>query len=213
VTGTGDRGNDRSRGQAYTLEGIIAAILIATALLYGLQTTDVAAWTSSTSTDRAESLRQEADDLLAAAADNDTLSHAVRCINGTTGQVLHPGLGAPPPNNATMLGSMLNRSFGDREITYELHFVYRNDTTGRRESLLVYPPLPKSRDVDAVNASHRVAIFDNMSVSNRTAALDTRNCRTEDGTVGDASAGDRFYAPDSDSSDLYNVVEVRLVVW
>jgi hypothetical protein len=212
MLGNSDTESDGRRGQAYTLEGLIAATIIVTAVWYGLQAADTSPWTAGTSDRLTEIHRSQANDVLATAADDGTLSRAVRCIEPPNEPdqpgMPHDGIGHAPAENTTRLGAMLNESFNQRDIEYNLYFVYYNNSTGR-VTQHVYPDDSRRRapSEDAVNASHQVAIYDRMNVS-----YGLNNCMKNDNWVENVS--DVFYAPDVDpDGELYNIVEVRLVVW
>jgi hypothetical protein len=196
----------RDRGQAYTLEGLIAALIIASSVLVGLQAVDTTPWTTGSSDAQAEQWQAQADDLLAAVDGEGSLSRAVRCVDDSGGL-------NPAASELTVLGDRINQSLSDRGLRYRLSLAYWNDSRGVRETrtLAGGGTTPTS---DAVTATRRVTLTDNMTTYdiNDRSGLSTRPvCPPRGDTL--AGSGD-FYVPDVNSSSaVYNVVEVRLSVW
>ena len=103
----------RDRGQAYTIQGVIGAILVASALVFGLQAVDISPWTEDGSEAQTEALRVQTQDLLAAASDRDALRTAATCIDGDGNGTPHPAVAAGTVANETerdALGTLLNRT-------------------------------------------------------------------------------------------------------
>ncbi|WP_246987835.1 DUF7288 family protein [Halorientalis marina] len=201
------------RSQAYTLEGVFAAIIVLSAMLYGLQIVDVGPWTSE-SAERTEQLRSQAADTLDLAASNGTLSRAVRCY-GTAGKRAFDGgrLNTGTPRSTT-LERMLNKTFDERDYEYNLYFYYW-DGSGEQERVVASRQFETSGDIAAPSdaaaiVSRRIAVYDDQS-SLYTTETDARECGTEFDSLKDTSP---FYMPDAEpDKPLYNIVEVRLVVW
>ncbi|MFB6185033.1 MAG: hypothetical protein ABEI96_10800 [Haloarculaceae archaeon] len=214
------------RGQAYTLEGLIASVLLLSALLYGLQAVDVAPWAGGTNDEQAESLRTQADDVLAMASDDDALRTAVSCV-GSDGNpaanVGHRGTDA-----GTELGTLLGHAFAANGHNYNVYFQF-HEPTGGRERLLVYPvlktnpataTLPQEPDADAAAATRAVALSDGTPLLTTD---DEGKCTTRVGTFGHpdsatlsgVGSSNDLYVPDENDAgtEFYNVVEVRVVVW
>ena len=197
----------QSRGQAYSLEGIIAALIVAGAVLVGLQAVDTTPWTTN-GNDRPGELQQaQAEDLLAAAADDGSLSRVVRCVSDTG--MPYTNLAADPPLNLTDFGYMLNQTFAKRGFQYRVSLVHAhwNDSTDSRYRNVTDLSGERTDPAGpAVTASRTVTLTDDMQVYRN---LD--GCRDSRGTLSSVS---KFYADDVDSSSpVYNVVQVRLVVW
>lgn len=199
----------RPRAQAYSLEGIIAALIVAGAVLVGLQAVDTTPWTTN-GNDRPVELQQaQAEDLLAAAADDGSLSRVVRCVSDTGRP--YTNLGADPPLNLTDFGYMLNQTFAKRGFQYRVAIVHShwNDSVSPPRRYRNVTPLSGERTDPAgpaVTASRTVTLTDDMRVYRN---ID--GCRDVRGTLSSVS---NFYADDVDSaSPVYNVVQVRLVVW
>ncbi|PSP84065.1 hypothetical protein BRC96_06055 [Halobacteriales archaeon QS_6_64_34] len=189
------------RGQAYTLEGVLAAILVVTATVYGLEVIDTRAWEDETQGET-QQLAYQASDVLSIASESGALRDAVLCYRE----------GRPIDGNRertlTEFERMLNHTFDSQAQQYNLYFSYWN-TSDQRETRLVSEGSEGSNDgppTSTADASTTVTITD-----------DTRRrigdeCSPIPLTVKDDQ---EFYisedvAPDS---PLYNIVEVRLVVW
>lgn len=193
------------RAQAYTLEGTIAAIVIVMAVFYGLQAVDTGPWSGSPDRE-ADRLGTQAQDFLSVTAANGTLGNAVRCYSPSKPVI---DGGAIDDESATF-EHQLNHSFDSQGINYNLYVSYWNGSEGRERTVFT------STDGDALaipqenagSATYRLALYDDDRV------------RFNDGTQDCAATGpkvsalDDFFIPDANpDSELYNVVEVRLLVW
>lgn len=203
------------RGQAYTLEGVIGALVILSAVLFAMQSL-VLTPTSGGSvgpTERAD-LRQQANDVLVLAAQNDTfdLSQQVRYWSQSKRTFfggLNPRHGYGDRQLPGAFGVMLNDTFGDTQRRYNVEIRYRpaDPTKGTLSTPVVYQGNP---DSNAVVATHTVTLFDNQTLTSPgTAGIELWEYDT-DATDSD----DGFYPiPDAIDGPVYNVVEVRLAVW
>jgi hypothetical protein len=190
------------RGQAYTLEGVLAAILVVTATVYGLGAIDTRAWEDETQSET-EQLAYQANDVLSIASESGALRDVVLCyregrpIDGDRERTL------------AEFERMLNHTFDSQAQQYNLYFSYWN-TSDRRETRLVSEESQGSNDrppTSAVDASATVTITDNTS----------RRIGDECSSIPLTVKEDQnsFYISEDVSPDspLYNIVEVRLVVW
>lgn len=191
------------RGQAYTLEGVLSAMIIMLSLLYGLQVVDVGALSSSTS-DRTESLRSQASDLLAVSADSGSLQAAVLCY-GNNHAVIS---GRQATGTDPQFEHLLNETMDENLRNYKLYYEYWDTSDGRQRVLVssnVTETQVSAPSDQAVEVTHTVALYDGMNTT------ETSEC-TDSGTSLE-NAGS-FYAPEvAPNANLYNIVEVRLVVW
>jgi hypothetical protein len=199
------------RGQAHTLEGVVASLLLLSSLVYALQVTAVTPLSASTSNQHIENQEQaSASGLLATAADKprpggDALKAAVLYWDESAG-AFHQLSAGPYQNDAGFpadftLGTMLQDGFSDRGIAYNVYFHFQTDS-GKATERLVYRGAPSD---NAVSASRTVTLYDDDELYEADESLDTGT------TVGGTS---NFYAPDVDSpSAVYNVVRVEVVVW
>jgi hypothetical protein len=203
-----------TRGQLYTIEGVIGALVILGAVVFAMQSVVLTPSTGGpTDADQRAVLQQQAADILALAAGNDSfdLNHLVRhwSQSGRTfdGGV-NPRLGYGERGPPGALGKMLNRTFGSRDRSYNLIARYRTaNGTGTDRTPIVYTGRPED---SAVVATRTVTLFDNQTLTS-----------TGEGTVElwqydtDPTDGDdgNYVVPDATAGPLYNVVEVRLIVW
>lgn len=192
------------RGQAYTLEGVIAAIIIASSVMYGLQAVDVAPWSSGADDQRVDELRVQAQDTLDAAADNGTLRAMVTCTE-PDGVTPHTEIG-DPDDDPTEFGPMLNTTFAQNGYNYN---VYLHSWNGSMETYLLHPDREQIPNEEAVSASHRVLLHNVSYVS----IGGTNSCRSEDRRLSDYSDDELYLPRQHDNSGVYAVVEVRIVVW
>jgi hypothetical protein len=197
-------GMERARGQVHTLEAFTAALLVVSGVLFTMQATAVTPLTASTSNQHIENQhRAAASGVLATAAENRTLLPAVTRWNpteksfvGATDRGFHEN-GGPPD----AFGRALNDTFGNlstpgRRIAYNVYVRYRLPDNSTRRQTMVYMGAPSD---NAASASRTVALTDGTALTG-----------PSDGTVSSAN----FYAPDAaPNASLYNVVEVRIVVW
>lgn len=199
-----DEQTERNRGQVYTLEAITTAIIVLSAVLFALQATAVTPLTASTANQQIEERQQTiADDILDTAAASDELTPALLYWNTdterfdggeTVGYVNVPAT-LPPLDFFTTL----EEEFYDNRIAFNVYVEYRDGGETKTEQL-VYQGTPSD---NAVSASRIVVLRDDMEL---TAGPDA-------GQPLSTVSGD-FYAPDASSgTDIYNVAEVRLVVW
>lgn len=188
------------RGQAYTLEGVIGAILITSAVIFGLQAVNVAPWTQGTNDQKVESLRTEAQDLLTVAAEEGTLAEVVTCYEGGNPA---PALAERTPDNATEFGAMLNQTFYQNGFRYNVYLHYENETAETTTS--IYPGTERQPGDGAVRVTRQ------LTVLNSTAVSTGGSCDIRAGTV-ESNWAD-IDVPKLTGSNVAYVVEVRLVVW
>lgn len=186
-----------NRGQAYTLEGIIGAIVIASALVIGLQAVDPAPWTQTDPTNP-EELRTQSQDLVDAASDSGALHTAIRCSND----------GTPPSSEAFMEGTGLANLTANALATdnYRISVESVDPSTGDRQEWVIVAGQPGRT---SATVTRQVAIFDSDAVL----TYDGDECdqpTLDAGTLGDSG---EFYIDDHHSGVLYAVVTVRVIVW
>jgi hypothetical protein len=200
------------RGQAFTLEGFVAAAVVLTAVLLALQT--VVAPADSGTASRDDSIRTQAEDILRtqASTEGQDLSHAVRYWDplnrtfiGAQDRTSGYGNQSLPPE---LFGRAFERTFSARGLTYNIVLVYHQPGTApRRTEPLLYQGTPGA---DAVTARHTVTLYDNMRLTGvrsgprPLSGYDTNATDDDDG----------FYPiPDAGAGSVYNVVEVRVTIW
>lgn len=203
------------RGQMYTLEGVIGALVIISAVVFAMQSA-VLTQTSggSIGPGEREELRQQADDVLLLASQNDTFdlsrqarywSQSKRTFYGG----LNPDLGYGDRKVPGMLGVLLNQTFDNRSRQYNVILRYRaadraNETL---QTPLVYRGQPGE---NAIVATQTVTLYDNQTLT----APGTSNVELWQYDTDPTDSDDGYYPiPDAMDGPIYNVVEVRLIVW
>jgi hypothetical protein len=221
-----------NRGQAYTLEAVVGALLITSAVVFALNATVVTPSTAGEeSPETRDSLRQQASDILAVTAASDTfdLSALVRYwdpARRTFYQAVTPDRGygsAPPPRQ---FGTMLEETFTSRGRLYNVEISYLvgadkptcgpgsvstgNDSVATETTTMVRRGTPPE---DAVVATHTVTLLDNQTLS--TDQLANQGVELCEYDTDPTDNDDGYYPiPDADpDGPLYNVVEVRVTVW
>lgn len=199
----------RDRGQAYTLEGFIGAMIVLTAVLFALQAVVITPSTGGLAdrTVQTQSQQQIQDTLVVSAGDG-SLSETVRNWDGSGGwdetdTISDDARGVDETYSVdrfaevSSLGAMLNESFAQDGWNYnvEVHAIDANDESQVRT--LVYQGSPSS---SAVVASTPITLYDDQ-----TAPADSNEQLSEhsDATIPDGNG----------PGQLYNVVEVRVILW
>ena len=188
------------RGQAYTLEGVLGAILVVTAVVYGLQAIDTRAWQSQTAQET-QQIQYRASDMLTVAGESGALREATLCYRES-----RRISGGDSPPQRSEFEDMLNQTFDSQGDQYNLYFSWNG--TDDRETTIVSSLTQESADrapASVATASTTVTLTDDMQ---RRIGDD---CNANGPEIQDASD---FYIEDVNGpSTVYNVVEVRLVVW
>jgi len=205
------------RGQAHTLEGVVGGLLILIAVLFALEAIIITPTTSgAVDPGVREELRDQGDDILAITAENETLGlsqmvrywdQSDRTFAGEAAVNPRIGYGANHPPGA--FGEMLNQTFTSRSRQYnvELRYQGKNVTDERGRLRMVYRGEPSE---GAVVASHRVTLYDNQSLSGPYA----ENAELWEYSTNATNNEDGYYPiPNAIDGPVYNVVEVRVIVW
>ncbi|ELY70026.1 DUF7288 family protein [Natrinema versiforme] len=198
--------SDVDRGQAYTLEGFISAMVVLMAVLFALQSAVITPTTGGLSDRTVQAqIQQEAQDaLLVSAVDEDkNLSYMVRYwgedgFEGTEPPTAPNGdktYNTSDFKSKFTLGKIMERRFAENGWSYNVH-LYPQGTNNA--STLVYQGSPPS---SALTASYTVTLYDNQTV---TASSDENLQEVENPP---------FESPYSNETPLYDVVEVRVVIW
>jgi hypothetical protein len=205
----------RDRGQAHTLEGVVAAILLLSSLTFALQVTAVTPLSASTSSQHIENQMQSvADGVLAVSAEDDYLKEAVlfwgEDPDGEFGFHGAPGVyytNGPPDNE---FGEALSMAYGGRAIAYNVYVSYQSGTGSWVTQRMVYRGRPSD---NAISASRTVTLYDSDCMLNADETTDESRCLDDD-SPGDGWGKSDFYASElPDSDGLYNVVRVEVVAW
>jgi len=210
------------RGQAHTLEGIIASVLLLTSLVFALQVTAVTPLSASTSSQQLENQQESvAEGTLAAADEMGSLKPAVAygsdaadgsddgrfAFHQTSGESFYSN--GPPTNR---FGELLENAFTTRGLAFNVYAQYRTSNGGTSRRRMVYQGEPSD---NAVAANQMVTLYDDDVLYEPENDGNTSNFDVAQPTTTTLeTAGDDFYAQDIDTSGpLFNVVEVRVVVW
>lgn len=198
---------DSSRGQTFTLEGVIGAVLVLASVVLALQAVNIAPVASDGVDSRNDRLETRTEDLLAAAADSDALRTTVTCV-GPTGD---PETGLANPNDPrTQFGELLNQTLAQNGDEFVVFVEYR-DADGLARTRL-YPSGDINAPTDAVSVSRQVTLYDSDPVHR----VATDSCEPDsDGTT--LAEEDQFYIDRSadvdETTNLYNTVRVRVIAW
>jgi hypothetical protein len=209
------------RGQAHTLEGIVAALLLLTSLVFALQVTAVTPLSASTSSQQLENQQQSvAEGTLAAADEANALKPAILYGNDSAdGRVdgrfgFHQTSGEAyyvnePPRNR--FGEILQGTLGDRGLAYNVYVRYQTSDGGTARQRMVYQGNPSD---NAVATQRTVTLYDDDLLYKPESDGDTGDFDTAVPTGTTVkSAGDDFYVNYDADGPLFNVVEVEVVVW
>lgn len=201
-----------ARGQTFTLEAFVAAILLIATVAFALQIVTV----SSNTAGATEAESQWTDAGLAAgvldrAVANDELATTLLYWNesreefyGADGDEGHYVSARP---NTTFVES-LETMFGASSTQYNVTLYFQGEDDERQAQPLIESGTPGD---DAVRASETVTLYDDSTL------VDENQTVREDAKLENVTAG--FYAPDvweegeSENRSLYNVIRVEVVVW
>ena len=188
------------RGQAYTLEAVIASVLLVSSLVFALQVTAVTPLSASTSNQHIENQqRASASGVLTAAQKAGALKDAVLYWNDSEAEYYEAErvtyyTNSYPPNE---FGNITERAFDGRGLAVNV-LMYYNDS--KEPSRMVYRGEPSD---NAVSASRTVTIYDDDELT----APGTSTTVANANSFGDA------VQEDTTGNSVYNVVRVEVVVW
>jgi len=206
---------DEQRGQAHTLESVVGAVILLTAIAFALQVTIVTPLSASTSSQHIESQqRSVAQGVLANAADNGALQEAVLYWNETAGTFHNTPVQrfytSDPPDNR--FGHMLSRAFTQEGIAYNVRVYYQTTNVSTRteinERLMISQGTPSD---NAVSATRTIVLRNDDHLVDENGSLNET-------TVSEA---DNFYIKHAHADPsgaggghgLYNVVQVEVIAW
>jgi len=199
----------KDRAQAFTLEGFIAAFILLIAVLFAVQSVVITPGTGGAVDRTAQAqVQQQVQDSLVVAQQENELSVMLRNIqlddeNDFEGFCID---GEDPVEEyerqdfeeETKLGEILGQQLeAGQSYNVELH--YQTDDDERDSFRLVDEGPPSST---AVTASYTIALHEDQPLT----------CDGEDRTLGAIEDEGSYVEPDGES-DVYNVVEIRVVVW
>ena len=188
------------RGQAYTLEAVIASLLLVSSLVLALQVTAVTPLSTSTSNQHIENQqRASASGVLTAAQEAGALNEAVLYWNDSADAEKYYDAGRLgyytndyPPNK---FGNITERAFDGRGLAVNV-LVYHNES--EEPSRMVYRGEPSE---NAVSASRTVTIYNGSKLAGTST------------TVENATSFDEVVPYDGTGGTVYNVVRVEVTVW
>ena len=189
------------RGQAYTLEAVIASVLLVSSLVFALQVTAVTPLSASTSNQHIENQqRASASGVLTAAQKAGALKDAVLYWNDSEAEYYEAErvtyyTNSYPPNE---FGNITARAFAGRGLAVNVLIHYNESKEPTR---MVYRGAPSD---NAVSTSRTVTIYDD---DNLTAPPSNQT------TVVGASNFKDAVPEDAPGNSVYNVVRVEVTVW
>lgn len=197
------------RGQIFTLEAVVAAILLLGSVAFALQAVAITSNTASAGDTEIESHhRGLAEGVINAAVENGSLQRTLLYWDEDAGGFYNADADGhyvsrlPPTPDGTAFGDALERRFGDRQVRYNVNLYYRNAAGDRERQRLVESGTPSE---SAVRVVETVTLYDDT-------ALVAENGTARETTLADAEAD--FYAPNVDGDGpLYTVVHVEVVLW
>lgn len=203
-----------TRAQAYTLEALIAAVLLLTAVLFALNAVVITPTTAGTlGGDAQASFKGEASDALVTADNEGELDYLARYFNasdendGMAGEWEEgPGFREWPDDEPFVdFGTTLDHLFEEQGRRYNVELVWREPDGEIGSEDVVFQGSPGD---EVVVATHTVILTDDMRVTDP---------EGEAKRLGEAHDDGEFPIPETDiggtDSQVYNVVEVRVVVW
>lgn len=210
----GSRASDRpsttgsgERGQAHSLEAVVASMIVLAGVAFSLQMTAVTPLSASTSNQHLENqLQATGDGVLASAAASGDIERALLYWNGTASEFHNADNEDHYTTNLTETNftEALDRTYGPRNIAYNVYLVYHTSNGETERQRLVFQGEPSDH---AVSASRTVTL------------LDSDELRFANGTTTGTAIGNTsdFYAPDAGTGsghrELYNHVRVEVVAW
>lgn len=196
------------RGQTFTLEAVVAAILLLGTVAFSLQVVSISANTGGTAD--AETANQHiglGQGVLDEGVDNGTLSRTLLYWDEDAGEFYEADddghyIARHPP---TAFGNSLSMTFDDRQVRYNVNLYYWTSDGDRGHQPLVEAGTPSD---DAVRVVETVTLYDDTELLNEDG--NTSATLTEVAVDGNRS----FYAPDArPESPIYNVIRVEVVLW
>ena len=193
-----------SRGQAQTLEGIIASIVLLTSLVFALQATTVTPLSASTSNEYiGTQLRGVAAGTLATGAETGSIKEMVLHWDNTNSEFEGAGEDGyyvrptqPPPNEFI---ESLQAAYDGQGVAYNIYVQYEDRPGAIERRRLLYQGVPSD---NAVSVSRTVTIYDDDVFTGTTTQVDDPSS-----TYFISRARDRSSTP------LFTVITVEVVVW
>ena len=198
-------GTDVDRGQAYTLEGVMAAVLLLTALLLATNAVVITPATEGTiDQDTMAQLGTQSDDVLSAAHERNALKESALFWDAEKEASAWPATWQPgdtcpqtADGNQLTLCVLLEETFTSRFYRYNVYLDYQTHTkTTETEPLFVQGTPGRN----AVTTTRSIALHDGMELTGGSGEPIGNNTST-------------FYADNLDNPTLINVIKIRVVIW
>lgn len=197
------------RGQAYSLEALIAAILLLSAILFAVNSVVITPTSGGTlGPDVQAEFKGEAQDALTTAEHGGELTYLALYFNeseendGMAGD-WEPGPGFqewPEDEPFFTFGDTLDHVFEERGQRYNVELAWHNESGVRHTEDVVFQGSPGD---EVVVASKTVTLTDDMQITD-----------PEGGAKRIGQAEDEYPIPNLETDDqFYNSVEVRVIVW
>ena len=209
------------RGQAFTLEGLIAAIVLLTAVLFALQAVVITPTTGG-SVDRGVQAQvdQQLTDTMLVSAEDGNLSELVRYYTVVNADETCPWgqdecwYDETPGNESVynsstfadeldfVIGDVLDEHFVNQSgKSYNVEFIYF-DEGGENRTTKDVVRMGGARSDSAVSASYMVVLFEDQPL--------TAPDNDDDQVIADAES---YPIENIEGEEFYNIVEVRVTVW
>lgn len=191
------------RGQVVTMEAIFASLLLVGSLIFALHVVAVTANTASTATPAiGEDHRSMATGALDEAAADGALKQTLLYWNETEGGFHGTEDGyydaRTPP---TRFGAILNRTFADRQVRYNVDLAYENGSDEFSTQRVIHHGTATD---DAVRIERTVTLYDDDPLYDESSHARNVTLAETDG----------FYAVNaSPETRVYAVVRVEVVLW
>ncbi|MDQ2051374.1 hypothetical protein RBH26_12900 [Natronolimnohabitans sp. A-GB9] len=211
------------RGQAYTLEGFVSAMIVLLAVLFAMQAVVITPTTGGLAdrTTQAQ-VEQEGQDALviSATAEDGDLSELVRYWDEEEGEFYnasesHGDFYYDASNDTEfydnfVLGETLSDRFTERGLSYNVELVYQDDSGEFDSEYLVY-----QGESEAVTASYMVTLYESDTVTAPNGDEGEEQTLRQAHCDEDENNEHCYPIPPAtdDTSEIYNVVEVRIAVW
>jgi hypothetical protein len=199
-----------TRGQAFTLEAMFAAVLMLSAVVFALQVTAVTPLTSSTSSQQIQNQQAAtANGFLVTSAERGILKTPMLMWDNTSEEwhnTDRTGL-FPYGPAGTEFGDQLNKTFIEWGVAVNVDVGHYTapDVVGNRD--LNYEPYVSMGEPsdNAVTSTYRFVVYDDDVLHDAAGTPTAETLKT---------AQDGFYAPDADpTSNLYNTLTVKVTAW
>ena len=194
-----------TRGQAFTLEGVIGAMILLTAVLFALNSAVLLPSTGETGNQA--QIEQEAKDVMQVAADKEELSKIARCYDTDQDEWFDESGTATAPPDDTKLYTLLNETFSERDRSYNIEIKYNSTDDAER---VVYNGASTR---DGVTVTRTVALYEDDRLLREDGG--DNSCVDEEEELNELDGDGSEYPVTREADDddyIYNVVEVRLTI-